>query len=567
MSKGLYYACVAVVVCASPLVASAQVSSVERVSVTADGSQGIGASDSPSVTTDGRYVAFRSDDPTFAGSNFSEPNDTNGVSDIFLKDTLTGALTLISADSDHVAGDAGSGIGPASERTVQISGDGSYIVFPSDASTLGYANSNFLRSIALYSAQNGHIQRLSSGSESLAFSLPSVGPSVDDSGNFAVFSSTEQTRSDNLNFSDIFRRDIPNQTTSALSLNSTQESAANGDSTQAMIAPDGSGAVFTSEASDIISNDANGKADIFFSTFGVGHSFTTERVSVGPDGLEADGASSEPFVSNDGRYVVFTSEASNLVSIDSNGVSDIFLRDRALGITQLISVPVTGVSSNGKSFRPAVTDDGRYVVFLSDADNLVAADRNGVTDAFIRDRLLGITLRLSENSVGNGTQLSVTDVAVSRDGAFAFFSSADGSLVAGDTNGVSDIFKVRPSKILTPETSLDAPDVVVDGHKITVTMTRFAKAVLQNLGQAAARDISDARKPTAKKIKVQYQVTLRGTGSVASIRRKVITKKNIFTFKKVPSGTYRVRYQVLGVRGSRPVIRSKRSPTSSASVG
>jgi archaellum component FlaF (FlaF/FlaG flagellin family) len=112
---------------------------------------------------------------------------------------------------------------------------------------------------------------------------------------------------------------------------------------------------------------------------------TTSRVSVSSTGTQANDISFVPAISGNGRYVAFTSAASNLVPGDTNGAVDVFVRDRRAGTTSRVSVSSTGAQANGYSYDPAMSADGRYVGFDSDASNLVPGDTNGVNDVFLRN--------------------------------------------------------------------------------------------------------------------------------------------------------------------------------------
>ncbi len=122
---------------------------------------------------------------------------------------------------------------------------------------------------------------------------------------------------------------------------------------------------------------------------------TTERASVGPDGRQGNGASSFPSVSADGRFAAFNSEAANLVQGDTNGVNDVFVRDRERGRTERVSLGPGGRQADGSSSFASISADGRFVAFISRASNLVSNDTNGELDVFVRDRKLGTTERVS----------------------------------------------------------------------------------------------------------------------------------------------------------------------------
>src|SRR5688572_30608155 len=126
----------------------------------------------------------------------------------------------------------------------------------------------------------------------------------------------------------------------------------------------------------------------------------TARVSLSPAGEQGNGHSVVATLSADGRYVVFNSLASNLVPSDTNGRSDIFIRDRITSQTTRVSVSSGGEAGNGDSHWPAISADGRFVGFLSSASNLVSGDTNGVADIFVHDRSTGVTSRISISSDG-----------------------------------------------------------------------------------------------------------------------------------------------------------------------
>jgi len=127
---------------------------------------------------------------------------------------------------------------------------------------------------------------------------------------------------------------------------------------------------------------------------------TTARASVSTAGVEGNGYSQMPSISADGRYVVFYSDSSNLVSGDTNGANDVFLHDMQTGTTSRISVSSSGTAGNSESFFPSISADGRYVVFTSAATNLVSGDTNGIEDVFVRDLQAGTTTRVSVSSSG-----------------------------------------------------------------------------------------------------------------------------------------------------------------------
>jgi Tol biopolymer transport system component len=165
-----------------------------------------------------------------------------------------------------------------------------------------------------------------------------------------------------------------------------------------------------------------------------------DLVSARPDGRAASAASTLGGISADGRFIVFASEASDLVTDDGNAASDVFVRDRAAGITERVSVANNGREANGRSTQPSISADGRLVSFTSSAFNLVTNDVNGSADVFVRDRTAGTTVRVSLRANGGEADGHSAQSALSADGSTIAFSSSATNIVAGDDNESSDIF-------------------------------------------------------------------------------------------------------------------------------
>ena len=200
--------------------------------------------------------------------------------------------------------------------------------------------------------------------------------------------------------------------------------------------------MFQTESTGLVPGDTNSETDVFVRDIQNG---VTERVSVSSSEAQANGGSFNSSISADGRFVVFHSYASNLVAGDTNGESDVFIRDRLAGTTERITVDSSGSQANSYSYVTAgepntVSPDGRFVVFISDASNLVDGDTNGEWDVFIRDRQLGLTERVSVSSAGAQTNAISFAGALSSDGRYVAFESTAANLVIGDLNNKDDIF-------------------------------------------------------------------------------------------------------------------------------
>jgi Tol biopolymer transport system component len=202
------------------------------------------------------------------------------------------------------------------------------------------------------------------------------------------------------------------------------------------ISADGRYVVFETDANNLFPNDYNVATDVVLRDRWTG---TTSRVSVSATGGETDLDSGEPAISSNGRYVAFESDATNVVAGDTNEATDVFVLDRATGVTSRVSRPRAGGQANGRSYRPSISGNGRYVAFESDATNLVAGDTGETADAYVYDRRTGVTTRESMGFDGepNGP---TTGVVISGDGTHVTFSSFASNLVPGDTNASTDVF-------------------------------------------------------------------------------------------------------------------------------
>jgi Tol biopolymer transport system component len=212
----------------------------------------------------------------------------------------------------------------------------------------------------------------------------------------------------------------------------TSEAQANAISYNGQISSNGRFAVFESEATNLVSGDTNGVGDVFLRDLQLG---TTIRVSVNSTGGQADGGGGAPAVSSDGRYVAFESGATDLILGDTNNAADIYVKDTQTGSIERVSVDSSGTQSNGDSSAPSISGDGRYVAFVSSATNLIASDVNGVDDVFLRDMQSDTTVRVSVSANG-----ASWDPTVANGGGYVVFSSNASNLIPGDTNGKTDIF-------------------------------------------------------------------------------------------------------------------------------
>jgi hypothetical protein len=415
---------------ALPAVAQASANTV-LISKSSSGAKGNGASGEPSLSRSGRFVAFKS-----ASSNLV-PNDTNGVYDCFVRDQGSGSTERVSLSSGGAQGN-NSCQGPA------ISEDGRYVAFHSTAGNLVPNDTNGTWDIFVHDRQLDTTVRVSVDSSGDQANGASEDAAISGDGRIITFESgaTNLVAGDTNGRRDVFVHDRNTGTTTRVSVRSNGAQAAGGTSRDAAVSANGRFVVFDSGATNLVANDTNGRRDAFIHDRVTGN---TQRVSVKSGGKQANGSSGNVTASADGRFVAFDSAATNLVKGDNNRRPDAFVRDRKNGTTVRISVSSGEKQAAGWSFDPTISDNGRYISFLSSASNLVAKDTNGRWDVFLRDRIKKTTKLISVTASGGRTRNGDSDNAViSGDARFVVFASTAPNIVKGDTNGAADIFRRGP---------------------------------------------------------------------------------------------------------------------------
>ncbi|MEZ5293855.1 MAG: hypothetical protein R2745_22420 [Vicinamibacterales bacterium] len=343
------------------------------------------------------------------------------------------------------------GEGDAAATSVVLSADGRWAAFASWADTLVPNDTNDAQDIFVHDRTTGATTRVSVGPGGLQADLSSYGPAISADGRWVAFESLagNLVLDDTNGETDVFVHDRLTGTTSRVSIGSG--GAEHGSASFApAISADGRWVAFHSDA-PFAASDTNGEADVYVHDRQTG---LTARVSLGPGGAQGNAASVTPAISADGRWVAFQSLASNLVAGDTNAVADVFVHDRQTGATARVSVASGGGQAAGASTSPALSADGRWVAFASLAGNLVFDDTNGETDVFVHDRASGGTARVSLGAAGAQANGSSSAPALSADGRRVAFASLAANLVAGDTNGVADVFVVDRQAATTTRASV-----------------------------------------------------------------------------------------------------------------
>jgi WD40 repeat protein len=327
--------------------------------------------------------------------------------------------------------------GNRESRVPSISASGRFIAFQSKATNLVFGGSSGLN-IFVHDRQNGRTILVSVSSSGVEGNYASYDPSISSDGSQVGFWSEADNLvpGDTNGLRDIFVHDCKTGVTDRVSISSLGEEA-NGNSEAASVSKNGRYVAFQSQADNLVTGDYNGRRDIFVHDRKTG---MTERVSVDSNGVEANSGGDIPAISANGRYVAFQSHSDNLVPGDTNSKTDIFAHDRLTGATERVSVDSAGLQAGKDNYFPFISADGRYVVFSSEASNLVPGDTNRSIDAFVHDRLSGVTRRISVSSSGAEGSMPSYGGAISAHGRYVTFESEASQLVLGDTNSDRDIF-------------------------------------------------------------------------------------------------------------------------------
>jgi hypothetical protein len=410
-------------------------------------------SDNPAITADGRYTAFVSDSTTLGSG------DTNAIRDIFLYDNQTATVRRLSL-SQQGAQSNGASNNPA------ISANGTYVAFSSDATNLALDDTNGFSDIYVVNALTGVITRVSLSTAGVQANGSNFKPAISATGRYIAWESNATNlivagtavgvthiylRDRDVSGSGTF--DTSGNVSTVLVSQSTGSVAGDGNSIQASISGGGRYVAFASDATNLVAGDANALRDIFVRDVTGG---TTTRVSVTSAATESSGgASRAPSINqnngnaDDGRYIAFGSEATNLVAGDTNAVSDIFVHDRTGATTTRVSVSSAGAEATDPSstsaqrlgsVNPSISSTGRYVAFASLASNLTAGDSvgksqtndsNAAVDIFVIDRDVN-----ASGTFDTGGNIATTMVSKNR------FGYQTTGLLGTPSTAASDLYPV-----------------------------------------------------------------------------------------------------------------------------
>ncbi len=398
----------------------------ERVNLATGGAQAQNSAFVDALCTlsaDGRCAAFQS----YAANLVS--GDTNAKVDIFVRDRLTAQTERVSVGPGGIQSN-GDCWNPA------LSADGRFVAFEAASSTLVPGVGGVLRQIYLRDRLNAATELVSVSNGGIPAQANVYDASLSADGRWVAFRGNGLDPADLGQYFRIYLRD--RQTAQTILVSRELPGATyDGHSSSPALSADGRCLCFVSDASTLVAGDSNGKSDVFVFDRLLG---TTELVSDAGAGVPGNGHAISASISQDGRFVAFSSAASNLVAGDTNSRVDVFVRDRQSGQTSRVSLASGGGQSDADSLQPTLSAEGRWVAFVSQAHDLVPPDPTLICDVYLHDCWLGGTTRISVSSegvLGDGPSLSA---AISADGRYVAYRSDAANLVAGDTNGTQDVF-------------------------------------------------------------------------------------------------------------------------------
>ena len=475
MIGGRLAVAVAAAVGSLALTTPALAAEAERISVSATGEQGNGASFSAALSDDGRFTAFVS----FASNLVAD--DTNNGCDAFVRDNGTGVIERVSVSSLETQVETGFNCdAPA------ISADGRFVAFQSDGAGLVANDTSTNSDVFVRDRALGTTVRVSVGADGETPGgigtefANSLDPAISADGRFVAFMSSGRNlvADRDLFETHVYVRDLQAGATEVVSERPDGEGT-NGPASQPSLSADGRFVAFVSAADGLVPGDDNLGSDVFVRDRASG---TTTAASVSSSGalpqyVSRRPESEQPTLSADGRYVAFSSNAGDLTAGDVFNDVDVFVRDRVGGTTRMASITAAGEQAyGGDSAGPSISADGRYVAFHSSAGNLSPGGGFGTADVVVFD---GETNRTKPLTLGRDFDEDESVFpSLNADGTQVAFTSRNNDLVTGDTNGVADVFLAAvtwgddvPPALDVPQGSIVQPAESPAGAVVTYEVT------------------------------------------------------------------------------------------------
>ena len=443
----------------------------------------------PSISASGARVAFDTD-----ADNISA-EDNNAVRNIFVRDATTN-VTIFASRATGAAGAAGDG--PSQDPS--MSGDGRYVAFESTANNLSAEDNDAFTNIFVRDlvANTTTLVSRASGPGGAGANGTSTDPDISVDGRFVVFASTADNLSndDNNLYTNIFVRDLVANTTTLVSRAPGPGGAgANANSFNPTISASGGRVAFQSSADNLSNEDDNTVTNVFARDLASGANALVSRAT-GVAGAPGDAGSSNADISPSGRFVTFISQANNLSPADNNAFFNIFLRDLDESTTALMSRAdgPGGAAADDNSFTPVVSDNAR-VAFNSNANNLSALDNDAFGNVFVRDALANTTELVSRGPGPAGAPANQGSFlpSTSQDGRYVAFQSLATNIVPGVVAGIRNIYRrdvLGDAPIATPLCKVLALPPSPGDTDATFTLTAQQLLINQRIGQAAIRRLN-----------------------------------------------------------------------------
>jgi hypothetical protein len=455
------------------------------VSADAGGIKGNNQSHRPDISANGRYIAFGSSASNLVGG-------TSPGMDVFLKDMVTGQIDLVSKASDGTPGNN------TSASPISISADGRYVTFLSFATNLVPNDTNGRYDQFWHDRVTGETQMINVADDGSISNNFADFSSVSGNGRYVAF----RSNATNLvapapSGNQIYLRDTQAGTTRLISRNSAGSPQGGGEPD---ISADGRWVVYRGVPLGVYVVDTLNCTQ---------SACSVTRVDVNNLGQPVTGHTSvlHPKISGDGRYVTWESDAAGYVTNDTNGTADIFVRDMLSGTTTRVSVANDGTQANSFSYTPDISDDGRYVIFTSNATNLAGSDTNGVLDIYMHDRLDGQTVRVTRTSMGGELNNHASYYSrISGNGQRVVFSTNATNVMPSDTDATEDVYAIDTGPPNQPPVADAGPDLgTAVGERV----------------QLSGLLSSDAESPV---LALQYAWTIESapTGSTAAVENAAV---------------------------------------------
>jgi len=504
---------------------------IERISVGAQGQQADNRSEVPAVNADGSVVAFKSQATNLI------PGTPNTHISVFVRDRIDGSISQVSIGWN--------GQPDANSYPPALDHAGGVVAFGSDASNILIGDFNQVPDMFVRERASGTVQSPTLINDGYGGGrVPDLRGALSADASLVAFTSSADALVPDIDrneANDVFvamRATGARELISVATVGGQPGRSANAASAGPALSENGCIVAVYSDASNLVSGDTNGVRDVFVRNR-CADPATTDRVSVATGGAQANGPSQPsgqpPAISGDGRYVVFASDASNLVADDTNGVRDVFIRDRVDGTTTRVTPPEgctdgggAALEASGASDQPSVSGDGRYVAFVSLADNLVSDDTNRAADVFVLDR----ESRLVARVLGTGNvqpNASSSFPQLTFDGQKVALQSDATNLVPDDTNGKADVFLSENPFVADepPPGVTPLPTCTPIGGPPTATPTPRATS-----SATAVPTVTATRPPTAT-----LTATLTATAVVPTATPTVVLPTATITRAPTPTNT------------------------------